>query len=201
MSVASLSKSSIWQRLRSGTLGVSPWPNLEAVGKGSIDLRVGSVFLSAKRSSVASVKAKDPASGSRLFNEVRIGVGNHFIMQPHQFVLTSTLEYLSLPWDLAGLIQSRSTYGRMGLIAATASWVGPGYKGSPTLELVNAGEVAIELPPEEPICQLILFSANETRTAPSRYQCATRPSFALAQVDQWVEEFEDWLGQGSVPSG
>jgi len=200
MTVASVSKKDIWSRLKSGNLVVSPWPDERAVGKGSIDLSVGSVFLSSKRSSVASVKARDPAAGSRLFNEVRIRAGSTFVMQPHQFVLASTLEYLSVPWDLAGLIQSRSTYGRMGLIAATAAWVGPGYKGSPTLELVNAGEVAIELPPEEPICQLILLTADEVRTQPSRYQCATRPSFALAHVEEWVEEFQEWLAQSKGES-
>ena len=83
--------------------------------------------------------------------------------------------------DLSGLIQSRSTYGRMGIIAATAAFVGPGYKGCPTLELVNVGEVAVILKPYEPICQIALFTAAETNVKPSRYQCATRPTFARAE--------------------
>jgi deoxycytidine triphosphate deaminase len=68
----------------------------------------------------------------------------------------------------------------MGIIAATAAIVGPGYKGSPTLELVNVGEVAVILQPYQAICQIALMTANETAASvkPSRYQCATRPMFA-----------------------
>jgi dCTP deaminase len=75
------------------------------------------------------------------------------------------------------LIQSRSTYGRMGLIAATATYVTPGYKGCPTLEVVNEGEVPVRVKPGEQLCQLIALWADEDAEdlLPSRYQCATRP--------------------------
>jgi len=157
---------------------MSPRPDESAVGYGAVDLRVGSIFLSAERSAVASVDASDPWEGSRLFQEVRVRPDRRFIMQPRQFVLASTFEYIAMPLDMAGMIQSRSTYGRMGIIAATASYIGPGFKGCPTLELVNVGEVAVELRPYEAICQIVLMTADEQAVRPSRYQCATRPDFA-----------------------
>jgi dCTP deaminase len=157
---------------------IQPMPTEDLIQYGSIDLRVGTVFLSAERSSLASVRAEDPWQGAKLFREVRVARGQPFVMQPHQFVLATTFEYIAMPPTLVGLIQSRSTYGRMGIIAATAAYVGPGYKGCPTLELVNLGEVAIELKPYQAICQLVLFTAAEDVIVPSRYQCSTRPSFA-----------------------
>ncbi|MDT7572413.1 MAG: dCTP deaminase, partial [Actinomycetota bacterium] len=68
-------------------------------------------------------------------------------------------------------------------IAATATFITPGYKGCPTLEIVNAGEVPVVLPPGERICQLVLLSANEDPAdlRPSRYQCAIRPSAATTR--------------------
>jgi len=65
----------------------------------------------------------------------------------------------------------------MGLIAATATYVTPGYNGCPTLEIVNTGEVPVLLCPGERICQLLLLTAGEEATdlSPSRYQCAVRP--------------------------
>src|SRR5438552_11505562 len=161
-----------------GELVIQPRPSDDFIGYGSIDLRIGSIFLSAERSSMASVRARDPWEGAKLFREVRVAPGGTFVMQAHQFVLATTFEYLSMPPTLVGLIQSRSTFGRMGIIAATAAYVGPGYKGCPTLELVNLGEVAIELEPYQPICQIVLLTAAETDITPSRYQCATRPDFA-----------------------
>jgi dCTP deaminase len=157
---------------------IQPMPSEDLVQYGSIDLRVGTVFLSAERSSLASVRAEDPWQGAKLFREVRVARDQPFVMQPHQFVLATTFEYIAMPPTLVGLIQSRSTYGRMGIIAATAAYVGPGYKGCPTLELVNLGEVAIELKPYQAICQLVLLTAAEDMIVPSRYQCSTRPAFA-----------------------
>jgi len=165
-------------------LVIQPRPPDESIGYGSIDLRTGSNFLRAERSSMASVRAKDPWEGAKLFREVRVAPGGSFVMQAHQFVLATTFEYLSLPPSLVGLIQSRSTYGRMGVIAATAAYVGPGYKGCPTLELVNLGEVAIELEPYQPICQIVLLTADEGDIKPSRYQCATRPDFARKPIPE-----------------
>lgn len=180
MAVAIVSRKDLIRRLHDDDdeFSVQPLPDLDAVGYGGIDLRVGTVFLAAERSSAASVVASRPHDSEKMFVEVRIRPGERFVMQPRQFVLASTFEYLIFPKDLAGLIQSRSTYGRMGIISATAAYVGPGYHGCPTLELVNVGEVAIELCPYDAICQVILFSADEEDLPPSRYQCATRPDFA-----------------------
>lgn len=158
---------------------ISPLPDKSAVGHGSIDLRVGNLFLTAERSSLDSLDASKPWEGARVFSQQHIRTDRTFVMQPRQFALAGTLEYLAMPKDMAALIQSRSTYGRMGLIAATAAYIHPGYKGCPTLELVNLGEVPIAIQPYLAICQLIMFSARETdEIVTSRYHCATRPHFA-----------------------
>lgn len=156
---------------------VTPMPPTRDISHGSIDLRLGNTFLIAVRASVPMVSARDPKQSRRLFSEVRCAPQDRLIIQPHQFVLASTLEYICLPLDLCGFVQSRSTYGRLGLIAATATYVTAGYKGCPTLEIANVGEVPVEVRPSDPICQLVLFTAAEDPTLlrPSRYQCATRP--------------------------
>lgn len=184
MAVAIASRKDLIRRLHDldDEFSVQPLPNVNAIGYGGIDLSVGTVFLAAERSSAASVVASRPHESERMFVEVRIRPGERFVMQPRQFVLASTFEYLIVPKDLAGFIQSRSTYGRMGIISATAAYVGPGYHGSPTLELVNVGEVAVELCPYDPICQIVLFSAEEEDLPPSRYQCSTRPDFARRSI-------------------
>ena len=159
---------------------ITPLPPVASVGAGSVDLRVGRIFLSTMRSSVASVDVDNPMASQQMFDEVRISQDRPFVIQSRQFVLASTFEYISLPLTMCGFIQSRSTFGRMGLVAATSTFVGPGYKGCPTLELVNTGEIAISLKPNTPVCQLILMTANEDDSVrPSRYQCLTRPNYAL----------------------
>jgi dCTP deaminase len=158
-------------------LVITPLPVFDDVRLGSVNLGVGSTFLVSRRASIPFLEAGDPARSRAAFTEVRLASGESIVLQPQQFALACTREYVCLPEDVAGEIQSRSTYGRMGLIAATATYVTPGYRGCPTLELVNAGEVPVKVTPGERICQLILLSADEDRAdlRPSRYQCAVRP--------------------------
>ncbi|SRR5712692_7985145 len=180
MTEALPTKESLTERLhdRNDPFNIFPMPTPDLIGHGSIDLRIGTVFLSAERSSLPFVNAESPWEASTLFRQVQLRKDGAFTMHPRQFVLACTFEYLALSSDLSGIIQSRSTWGRMGIIAATAAFIGPGYKGCPTLELVNVGEVAVVLKPYQPICQIVLLTANEKSIAPSRYQCETRPTFA-----------------------
>jgi len=156
---------------------ITPLPEFDDARLGSINLRLGNTFLIARRASVSSIEAQDVRASQRLFDEVRLPGREPLVLQPQQFALATTFEYLSLPADLCGFIQSRSTYGRMGLIAATATYVTAGYHGCPTLEIVNAGEVAVVVRPGEAICQLVLITAGEEPgdLHPSRYQCTVRP--------------------------
>lgn len=151
------------------------------IGRGTIDLRLGRTFLVAARASVGTIDVRSPSLSRRMFSEIRLGEDAGLRIHPQQLILAVTLEYLTMPKDLAGFVQSRSSYGRLGLIAATATYVAAGYQGSPTLELVNSGEVPLEVHTGDPVCHLVLTSAEEEIEdwAVSRYQCATRPYPAL----------------------
>lgn len=179
MTSAVVGTSEMRERLRdaSDPFEVTPIPHDDDVRLGSINLRLGRTFLVARRGAVAMIDAARPAASERVFEELRLAEDEALILHPRQFVLAVTLEYLNLPPDLCGFIQSRSTYGRMGLIAATATYVNPGYQGCPTLEIVNEGEVPVSVKPGEPICQLVVLRADETAgdMRPSRYHCAVRP--------------------------
>ncbi len=88
--------------------------------------------------------------------------GKEFILQPRGFVLGVTLEWVRLPSNLAGYVIGRSSWGRRGLIIATAAGVHPGFTGCLTLELSNVGEIPIAIKPGIPICQLFLHTTEQT---------------------------------------
>ena len=56
-------------------------------------------------------------------------------------------EYVQLPPGLMCYVIGKSSWGRMGLIIATATKVDPGFKGCITLEIVNEGEIPLVLYP------------------------------------------------------
>ena len=69
-----------------------------------------------------------------------------FFLQPGEFVLASTLEYIALPDDIVGRLEGKSSLGRIGLlIHSTAGYVDPGWQGNLTLELSNVARLPITL--------------------------------------------------------
>jgi|SRR5450755_3366624 dCTP deaminase len=88
-------------------------------------------------------------------------------LHPGEFVLASTLEYFRFPDDLAGRIEGRSSWGRLGLLVhATAGFVDPGYAGALTLELSNVGRLPIELKPGLRLAQICFFQMSQPSLIP-----------------------------------
>jgi dCTP deaminase len=89
-----------------------------------------------------------------------VSLGSSIILHPHKLMLGETLEFVRLPFDVVGYVVGRSSWGREGLVVATAIGVHPGFAGPITLELVNLGEVPICLYPGDLIAQLFLHRAE-----------------------------------------
>lgn len=104
--------------------------------------------------------------------------GAVFVLHPGEFVLASTVEHVTLPDDLAGQVDGKSTWGRLGVaVHSTAGWIDPGFSGRITLELSCVGPVPVQLHPGDPACQLVLFRMGQRAARPygtpglgSRYQ-------------------------------
>ena len=68
------------------------------------------------------------------------------IIHPREFILGSTREVITLSSDLIGLLEGRSSLGRIGLIVhATASFVQPGFSGYLTFEMSNISNLPIKI--------------------------------------------------------
>jgi deoxycytidine triphosphate deaminase len=180
-----LSGDKILERLTSsgeGELVVTPLlPG--AVGTGSLDIRLGPKFIVFHRADTPSIKTFDTNWDPReVQRAVEVGWGDRFVLHPNELVLASTLEYFSIPADLAAQVITRSSYGRLGLITATAVEVHPFFRGCLTLELLNLGEVPLQLLPGERIAQLIFMRVDPPASPPrpANYACPTGPEFYRA---------------------
>jgi dCTP deaminase len=107
-----------------------------------------------------------------------------FILHPGEFVLGSTLEVVTLPDDVAGRLEGKSSLGRLGLLThSTAGFIDPGFTGHVTLELSNVANLPIKLWPGMKIGQLCLFRLSSPAERPygagatgSRYQGQRGPT-------------------------
>jgi dCTP deaminase len=144
-----------------------PMPDLHELGNSgsaSIDLRLGCWFLVFRGTRFSHLDVYDqnvpPPSESQLTKHHYVAFGEPFILHPRAFVLAVTLEWIRLPSNIAGYVVGRSSWGRHGLIIATATGVHPGFTGCLTLELTNVGEVPITIKPGTTICQIFLHSVE-----------------------------------------
>jgi dCTP deaminase len=149
-------------------LVITPLLERSQIGRGAVDLRLGTEFLLLRRTRLPGL---DPAKNSQqdvdeMQERVVVPFGEDVWLHPRHFVLAATLEYLRLPDDMSADVVGRSSWGRLGLIVATAVFVHPGFRGCLTLELVNEGDSPIALSPGLRIAQLTVRRLETP--APSR---------------------------------
>jgi dCTP deaminase len=132
----------------------------------SIDVRLGCDF---RLASAANINVLDELADAqtnpfvdlpRLYNNLYVPLGGGVTIHPHQLVLAHTLEYIRLPQDLMAYVVGRSSFGRLGLIVATAIGVHPNFYGPLTLEIRNLGEAPLRLYPGQTIAQLFFHTLD-----------------------------------------
>jgi len=178
------------QRKLDERLVISPLLDQAQVGSASIDVRLGTEFLLLRRTQQPGLDpAEDSQQDVEAFQErVVVPLGEKLWLHPEHFVLAATLEYVRLPNDLGAYVLGRSSWGRVGLIVATAVMVHPGFAGCLTLELVNEGDSPIALYPGLKIAQLAVHSLSHATVSPygatDKYVAPTRPQASRLAAEQ-----------------
>jgi dCTP deaminase len=176
-----LSDRDILATVRAGGLELDPW-DPELVQPSSIDVRLDRYFRVFNNSQYTHI---DPSQQQdELTTLVEPKDDDPFVLHPGEFVLGSTLEVVTLGNELAGRLEGKSSYGRLGLLThSTAGFIDPGFSGHITLELSNVANLPITLWPGMKIGQLCLFRLSSPAEAPygsekygSRYQGQRGPT-------------------------
>jgi dCTP deaminase len=176
-----LSDGDIRKEVESGRLVLEPW-DAELLQPSSIDVRLDRFFRVFNNSAYTHI---DPAvQQDELTSLVEAEGDTPFVLHPGEFVLGSTLEVVTVPDDLAGRLEGKSSLGRLGLLThSTAGFIDPGFSGHITLELSNVANLPITLWPGMKIGQLCLFRLSSPSEHPygsavygSRYQGQRGPT-------------------------
>ena len=176
-----LSDRDIRAELAAGRVVLEPFDE-SMVQPSSVDVRMDKFFRVFENHRYPHI---DPAEEqSELTRLVEPEPGEPFILHPGEFVLASTYEVVSLPDDIAGRLEGKSSLGRLGLLThSTAGFIDPGFSGHVTLELSNVATLPIKLWPGMKIGQLCLFRLSSPAEHPygsaqygSRYQGQRGPT-------------------------
>ena len=198
-----LSDRDIRLALQEGQIKIDPSDGLEKrIGPDGIDFRLGFTFLVFERNKQAYIDPRRVDTTKGTTRQIVVKTGEPFIIHPHELVLATTLERLTLADDMLGRLEGRSSLGRLGIIVhSTASIFHPGWDGTATMELGNLGVMPVALYPRMRICMFTFerLSSPAERpygSMPSKYQGQTGP---LAS-GIW-EELEEELGEERLHKG
>lgn len=173
-----LSDKDILKRIKKNEVVIKPFVR-EHLEPASYDLRLHQNFRIFKKSSVTHIDVKQEFDVTEL---VRVKRGEAFVIHSGEFVLASTFEKIGLPRDLLGMLEGRSSLGRLGLIVhATASHIPPGFFGHLTFEVSNLSSLPIKLYSGMRVAQLSFVQVSSPVDLPygkkgSKYQDQEPPT-------------------------
>jgi len=159
-----LSDRDIRAEIAAGRVAVEPFAE-SMVQPSSVDVRLDRFFRVFENHKYSVI---DPSiEQSELTREVIVEPNEHFILHPGEFVLASTYEVITLPDDIAGRLEGKSSLGRLGLLThSTAGFIDPGFSGHITLELSNVANLPVKLFPGMKIGQLCLIKLSSPAEHP-----------------------------------
>ena len=147
--------------LEVGKIQIEPRPSPTRINGVSVDLRLGNSFrvfndhaapcidLSGPREDV------DQAINRIMSKEIQLAADEAFFLHPGELALAVTAETITLPDDIVGWLDGRSSLARLGLMVhVTAHRIDPGWSGAIVLECFNSGKLPLALRPGMTICAM-----------------------------------------------
>lgn len=174
-----LSRPDILESIARGKLEIQPPVPEESVRQVSVDLRLGRKFIVFKEPPhYLPAIYVDPSlwASADLWQDYE---QDQFRLNPGQFVLAQPLERIRIPNDLAGFVEGRSSWARVGVtIHMTAPKIDPGFDAHITLEMANFGRVPVDLRAElDQPAQLMLIRLSTPLAESELYGTGERDTF------------------------
>ena len=158
-----LSDATLRELIEAGRIFLDPYDS-ELVQPASVDVRLGTEFRVMRNSRLTHI---DPFEQHKLMDTVLIPEGEIFVLHPGEFALGHTAETVGCPNDIVGVVNGKSSLGRLGLqVHATAGFIDPGFKGTVVLELSNVSNLPILLRPGMKVAQLVFQMLDQPAERP-----------------------------------
>lgn len=160
----------IIKNINEGKIVIEPRPNDDQVSGITVDLTLGNKFRVFQDHAAPYIDLSGPkhetekALESIMSDEIVISEDQAFFLHPGELALAMTYESITLPSDLVGWLDGRSSLARLGLMVhVTAHRIDPGWSGNIVLEFYNSGKLPLALKPQMKIGAL----SFETMSAPA----------------------------------
>ncbi|WP_426357621.1 dCTP deaminase [Pseudocolwellia sp. HL-MZ19] len=168
-----LSDRDIEKSLADGNIIIEPKPDVSMISGVSVDIRLGNEFRVFKEHTAPYIDLSGPkaemqkAMNSVMSDEITIEDGEAFFLHPGELALAVTYESVTLPDDIVGWLDGRSSLARLGLMVhVTAHRIDPGWSGQIVLEFYNSGKLPLALRPKMKIAALNFETMSSSALRP-----------------------------------
>ena len=163
-----LSDRDIKKAITSKRIRITPVPDWKTqLGSCALDLRLGTVYQVFDHSRTPYIDPQNPETLANITTKIKVKKGEAFTLHPGEFILAITEESISMPDDLAGRLEGRSSIGRLGVVVhSTAATIDAGFRGNITLELANMGRIPVMLYPGMRICSVSFEELSSSVSVP-----------------------------------
>lgn len=145
----------IEQSMAQGKIIIEPAPSPDMISGVSLDVRLGNTFRVFQDHTAPYIDLSGPreqmdqALNAVMSDEIYIDDGEAFFLHPGELALAVTHESVTLPADIVGWLDGRSSLARLGLMVhVTAHRIDPGWSGRIVLEFMNSGKLPLALRPK-----------------------------------------------------
>lgn len=90
--------------------------------------------------------------------------GIFIIAPPHSYILARTIEYIKMPRDVTGLMTTKSTYARCGIVSPPTV-LEAGWEGHVTIEISNTTPLPARIYAYEGVGQVLFFKGEPCNTS------------------------------------
>tara|TARA_R110001583_G_scaffold54837_1_gene167353 strand:- start:3227 stop:3811 length:585 start_codon:yes stop_codon:yes gene_type:complete len=168
-----LSDKDIEQYLDDEKIIISPKPDSSMISGVSVDIRLGNEFRVFQDHTAPFIDLSGPkdemqkAMNSVMSDEINIADGDAFFLHPGELALAVTYESVTLPDNIVGWLDGRSSLARLGLMVhVTAHRIDPGWSGQIVLEFYNSGKLPLALRPKMTIAALNFETMSSSAVRP-----------------------------------
>ena len=152
---------------------ITPKPDSTMISGVSVDIRLGNEFRVFQDHTAPFIDLSGPkeevqqAMNSVMSDEIVIEDGEAFFLHPGELALAVTYESVTLPDDIVGWLDGRSSLARLGLMVhVTAHRIDPGWSGQIVLEFYNSGKLPLALRPKMKIAALNFETMSASAARP-----------------------------------
>lgn len=135
-------------------LVIEPHPSIERINGATVDVCLGNKFrvfqgYTAPYIDLSGLKNEvNAALDVVMSDEITLNHNDAFFLHPGELALAVTLEAVTLPDNIVGWLDGRSSLARLGLMVhVTAHRIDPGWCGKIVLEFYNSGKLPLALRP------------------------------------------------------